>query len=353
MIPPPRLPDEELQEAVDLAGDWSELRTARVFLTGATGFFGRWLLETLAHANRRWDLGVRAVVLTRDPETFLSSAPHLKEEAWLEFHQGDVMDFAPPAGTFTHILHGAASTKASDYRFTPEVMRRTITEGTRRVLSMAAANPIQRVLLVSSGAVYGPQPENLLRFPEDHPVPAGNQDPAQAYGQGKREAERMVLEAQATLGISAPIARCFAFVGPHLPLDQHFAIGNFLQDALNGAPIHVAGDGRATRSYLYASELAAWLWALLMRGGTRTYHVGSDSALTIKELAEQVAAPLGLPVQVSGTPTPGASPARYVPEITRVPEDLSLRPTVGLATAIERTLRWHRSALRNSGHSRG
>jgi dTDP-glucose 4,6-dehydratase len=150
--------------------------------------------------------------------------------------------------------------------------------------------------------------------------------------------------------LECTIARCFAFAGPHLPLDQHFAIGNFIRDAIGNTPIHIKGDGTPLRSFLYMSDLAAWLWTILAKGhADRAYNVGSDEAVSIAQLAQLVAATLrpdgkgssSLRVQIDGTAQPGAAPATYVPDISRAADELALRPTVSLAEAIRRTAAWH------------
>lgn len=335
----PPLPEAELQEAVAMVPDWSSLRGARVFITGGTGFIGKWLLEVLGAAVRRDQLEVQAVVLSRHPERFLSAMPHLRNQPWLQFHQGDAISFELPPGRFTHVLHGAASSDARDYDRNPLAMQRTQVEGTRRVANLIAVKAVPRALLISSGAVYSAQPPELLHLPEDHPLSG---DSAPSYAQGKRESERLFIEACMTGNTVGAIARCFAFGGPHLPLDQHYAFGNFIQDALQGRPIEVQGDGSPYRSYLYASELAAWLWTLLLQGEATTYHVGSDQGLSIRELAQAVGEIASLPIQIQQAPDPGRPASRYVPAILRIPASFGLRPSIPLKEAIVRTLRWHR-----------
>jgi dTDP-glucose 4,6-dehydratase len=155
----------------------------------------------------------------------------------------------------------------------------------------------------------------------------------------------MLCSLAATNELEIKIARCFAFVGPHLPLDAHFAVGNFLADALAERPIAIAGDGTSVRSYLYSTDLAIWLWTLLFQAPSlRAYNVGSDQGVSIKELADAVAATRqpALEVSVAGSPQPGQIAARYVPSTVRAGAELGLRQTVPLQEALRRTLSWHR-----------
>ena len=335
------LPVSELDEVVRAVGDWEPLRGARLFITGGTGFFGMWLLESLAHANRALDLGLSATVLTRDAAGFHARAPHLQDGVfqWIE---GDVRNFPFPDGSFSHVIHGATSTQANLYGDQPKEMLDTIVAGTQRVLDFAMRAGTKRLLFLSSGAVYGAQPSDLTHVPEDYLGAPDILDPGTVYGQGKRMAELLCALHQKQHGLEIPIARGFAFVGPHLPLDAHFAIGNFIGDALAGRPIHIGGDGTPFRSYLYASDLAAWLWTILLQGqGSRAYNVGSDEDLSVLDLARRIAQPRHLEITQAEQVIPGAPPSRYVPSIERAKQELGLRIRVPLDEAIERTLRWH------------
>ena len=343
-----KLPPADLDHVLaHLPGGWEELRGARVFITGGTGFFGAWLLESFAQANDRLGLGARALVLSRDPGRFLEKMPHLGGRVDLGFVRGDVRDFAFPAERCTHVIH-AGTTSGSPVP--PREMFDTILAGTARVLDFAATTGARRLLFVSSGAVYGRQPADLTHIPEEHPGGPDPMDPASAYGEGKRAAELLCTLRNHAGGLETTVARAFAFVGPHLPLDAHFAVGNFLRDALAGGPVRVGGDGTPFRSYLYAADLAAWLWTILLRGAPgRAYNVGSDESLTIAEVAETVRTSLGLsaPVEIAKPPPPPGTPAsRYVPDVARAARELGLRPAVPLAEAVRRTAAWHGRAAR-------
>ncbi len=140
------------------------------------------------------------------------------------------------------------------------------------------------------------------------------------------------------------IARCWAFCGPYLPLDQHFAIGNFIGDVLAGRPIQIEGDGTPRRSYLYAADLAVWLWTILFRAPTLVpINVGSAHDLSILELAQTVAMTLNpqTEIRVARKVVAGNPLLQYVPCVDRAREVLGLRQTIGLEECVRRTANWH------------
>lgn len=149
---------------------------------------------------------------------------------------------------------------------------------------------------------------------------------------------------QKTAGVECAIARCWAFCGPHLPLDAHFAIGNFIGNVLHKEPILIQGDGTPRRSYLYGADLAVWLWTMLFRAPSLTpINVGSDEDASILELAQKVAAVLEpeAVIQVIGSPAPCSAPSRYVPSVDRARQLLGLTQTVSLKDSIRRTAAWY------------
>jgi nucleoside-diphosphate-sugar epimerase len=326
---------------------WQELRGQRILITGATGFFGCWLLESFAWANLRLNLNAGAAALSRHPQTLAQKAPHLASDPAIALHAADVRcdDFpreAFPQNTFSHVIHAATEASAALNQQTPLAMFDTIVNGTRRALEFAATNSVRKFLFVSSGAVYGTQPPQLAHVSESFTGGPDPLDPASAYAEGKRSAELLCALA-ASSDLEIKIARCFAFVGPYMQLDAHFAIGNFIYDRLHHRPIRVRGDGSAVRSYLYASDLMVWLWTILFKGQSRgAYNVGSEDALNIATLAREVAdaLPPTVDVNIASTAMPGAPVHRYVPCTARAREELGLRAEVPLRAAIRRTHAW-------------
>ena len=324
----------------------------RIFITGGTGFFGKSILDyRLRHPD--FLANAELTILSRDPTAFIAKNPKLVQQTGVRFIAGDVRTFSTTDFTdytdcptlqnhspcnpcnpwfssahFDTVIHAAtaAVTTLSD-----DEMYSTIVDGTRHVLDFAKVCGAKRILFTSSGAVYGPQ-----TTPTTEETPT---NPTTAYGRGKLAAEQMCIKS----GIPTCIARCFAFTGPHLNRRIHYAIGNFIQNCLDGKDIVIKGDGTPLRSYLYADDLVEWLFAILERGVPgRPYNVGSPHGLSIRELAETVRSALEThnAIQVLGTPT-GAQPSVYVPNVERALSELGLSVKVNLAEAIRLSASLH------------
>ena len=309
-----------------------------LLLTGGTGFFGKALLRHVLATGLPVEASV--VVLSRNPELFLSGYPELAANGKISFLKGDILnrESLPWGHAFSHVLHAATDSTIGP-SLTPLQRYDQIVDGTRNILDLAVATGARRFLLTSSGAIYGPQPTDLEALPEDWPGSPPLAEPSTAYGQAKRAAEHLCALFGAQHGLDMVVARCFAFVGPDLPLDVHFAIGNFIRDARTADAITVFGDGTPLRTYLDQTDLAHWLFTLLDQGcAGQAYNVGSDEVISIADLAHLVGGILApdKPVRILGQPTPGAVRSRYVPDIRKAKSAFGLSATVSLAEAIRR-----------------
>jgi len=334
----------DLEEILSVSEiDLRSIVNKSVLMTGGTGFIGSWLTESWDHACRQLRGKGRLTIVSRDPAAFVSE--HSLDSGRVEFISGDVRSFKVAQGTnFDLVVHAATPARATLNNNRPAEMLDIILGGQENLLRQVTNGTSPRLLFTSSGAVYGPQSPTIDRISEDQLSGPDTLNPRSAYHEGKRMAE-MLLSIAASEGVVQPlIARLFAFHGPYLPLNEHFAIGNFIRDALTGGPIVVNGDGTTVRSYQYPTDMVSWLWAIAERAqACRAYNVGSDEGMSMREIAQSVAAAAGISeVDVRGTPDPTRAIDRYVPSIDRSNTEMGLSNRVSFTEGLTRTLRWHK-----------
>jgi dTDP-glucose 4,6-dehydratase len=336
--------DSDFERAFAPTEDLFSIFGSNIFLTGGTGFFGAWLIDSFLWQKKNRDIGGASLtILSRDPARFISRFPELASRLGsVDFIRGDICDFHFPEKKFTHIIHAATPVVANNHP--SEELLKIIDQGTARVLEFAKMKGIRNLLLTSSGAVYGTQPKDLKKMPESGSV---NSEPVSTYGLGKRMAEARCLKAYEEGWLDPIIARCYAFIGPYLPINAHLAVACFTQDALNASPIEITGSGDTRRSYLYGADLSAWLWNLLYRGKPAyPYNVGSEKEFSLLNVAQEFAKQVNTSVNTESSPQ-GGTPDRYVPSVKRCLGELGLRETFDLALSIERTLKWNRENMKH------
>lgn len=345
------LPPADLDLALSLTpGFWSRFQGSRLFITGGTGFIGNWLIQTIQRANDTLGSRIELVALSRDPQRAQGNQPRVFGRGDIRLLGGDITSFAAPDGPLDLCIH--AATDVADPGKTGDALRTfdSIVGGTRRVLDVAQTKGVSRLLLTSSGAVYGPQPPDLEHVPESYVGAPDALQVSAAYGNGKRATEWLTCAYAAHgagSGLDATIARIFALVGPGIPLNGPFAAGNFIRDVLAQAPIVIEGDGRPLRSYLYMADLCVWLLRILESGQSgQAYNVGSEHPVSIRALADEVvrAAGTSSPIEVRRPGNAATPPARYVPDTLKARQSLHLQEFTPLQDALQKTLQWNRSA---------
>lgn len=301
---------------------------AKLFVTGCTGFFGKWLLSSVMAANDYFHAELRVNCLSRSPKRIVDSFPSLWARDDIEFIEGDIRSFNAPFADVDYLIHGATPSTGQTQDME---LQSVIVDGMKRVLDISA----RRVLFISSGAVYGPQPDGMKGLSEGVEC-----RPCNVYGEAKLEAELLCVNSE----LDTVIVRPFAFIGPYLPLDAHFAAGNFFKDALHGRNIAINSDGTAIRSYMYPTDLCNWLFrALLLGENNDIFNVGSDEEVSILELAKLIndCRGKGGEVEIRRTTSPDSPRSRYVANIEKAMRVLNVTVEVGLRDAIQRTLKFY------------
>lgn len=319
------------------AGLWGTLRGRTVLLTGGSGFVGSYLVESVAALNATYPespcqllLPTRSLTAVRDRWPHLIGIPHLHWFTWRD------APLEPPFARCDYVIHGASPADPAAYLRDPAATLREIVSMTDAVLAYARSSGAERLLYLSSGAVYGSQPAEMEAIPEDYAGGVSLTDPRSCYAEAKRYCE---LQCQLS-GLPVVVARLFAFLGPYQDLHASFAVPQFLRQAIGLGRIQVQGDGLALRTFCYASDLTLSLWTLLLRGEAGTvYNVGASSpVVSIRALAEEIASVVGnVTVEVLGR-ADANNPVRnrYIPDIRRLAT--LYQPTVTLREALEKVL---------------
>jgi nucleoside-diphosphate-sugar epimerase len=321
--------------------DFQLLKDKNMFISGATGFFGKWLMQILIAANDTFGLNLKITIVTRDSSKSLTDQPWLNH-SYIKLISGDISSFELTDEKFDFFIHGATAASASLNNSNPALMSDTIIDGTRRVLLQAKQSKGAKFLFISSGAVYGTQPATISHVSEDLNLGPDITHPLSSYAEAKRMAELYCQFANSNRDIQLSVARCYAFLGPYLPLDQHFAAGNFLGDATNNRDIIIQGDGLPYRSYMYPLDLIEWLLKILLHAKPGSvYNVGSDEEVTIENLAKKIASKSNnTSVQILGKQDRSKPRVAYVPSIQKANLELGLKIRYSLDESISRTLSW-------------
>ena len=323
---------------------WSELDGETIFITGGSGFFGTALLYSLLEAKKiKLDLNIKITVLTRNINAFTLKNPILVRSNFIELLEGNVVNFNFPNQKFSKIFHLATTSASETFKGEDQHRKyKTLVDGTERVLQFAVKCNADKILFTSSGVVYGEFPEGMKAVKESYSGGLDTSSALSALAQGKRDAEFLISSYADKYGFDYVIARCFSFVGPFLPLDLHYAIGNFVFEALHKDIIEIKGDGKPFRSYLDVNDLTVWLLSMMStKCNHSVYNVGSDQPVSILNLAEKIRNIISpsKKIKIRGDTTHvvgNFSRDYYVPNINRAKNELDLDVWIDLDQAIRR-----------------
>ena len=264
------------------------LSDKKIFITGGTGFFGKNLLKFFIDNNVNPQ---QVTILTRNERKFRQQYPELSNPEWLNFVQADIRDLQWNNQEYDYFIHAATSVVGQS---DAEILFDEIVEGTKKALSFAKLARVKSFINISSGAVYQLN-QNLVGLTENSPLIAKLDDPKNTYAIAKISGEHQACLA-ACADMKVTTLRCFCFAGAYLEA-SHFAIGEFVQKALNNEDIVVRSGSGVYRSYLAVSDLARQIFEVLILSMIRTnnhevYNLGSADAISLPDLAHRVVAVL-------------------------------------------------------------
>lgn len=306
-----------------------ELSDSNVLILGASGFVGGWLSNVLAHSNLELGTNIRMRLVSRNPKNFLN--PEYVDHN-VSFIPLDLLKLKNSRfETFDFAFHLATPSVAQTGGLESESVYTTTINATQLLIENAVMNGNKPTILhASSGGVYEQSQKKHLIAEDDNKVVANSSQ--HNYKNAKIETERLILESTNRGEIRGTSPRLFAFFGPGISLKDHFAIGNFMKDKLEGREIQVKGNPKTTRSYLYPTDLVNWLLAAILNPSSEATHIGSEDAISMKDLAELVSKKI-LKINYQN---PDAPVSHYVPSTTNTRTRLGVSQRVALEDGLDR-----------------
>lgn len=308
-----------------------------ILFIGGTGFFGKAFLNYIKSNPNNIN---SVTIVGRSAENFLENNKEFIELDNVRYVYGDILNDLSQLKdiSFSHVIHAAAdSTNVTNLSHLQRYKQ--IVEGTKNVLEFVRHHlPESKLLFISSGGVYGDMPSNKKSFIESDMWKSDILDSSNVYTVSKRTAEHLCSLYYDEYNLNISIARCFCFSGIHLPLNVHFAIGNFIKDALAGDNIIIKGDGKSIRSYLDQDDLSEWILEILKKDSFQktVYNIGSDESISISDLAFLIRDVSKKPIEVKILNENDVNLKRsiYVPECKKIKEKFNLTQRVSLSESI-------------------
>jgi dTDP-glucose 4,6-dehydratase len=307
----------------------------RVVITGAAGFIGSHLAETLL------DLGYSVVGIDNLLTGDIANVAHLANRDFL-FIKHDVTNYIYIDGPVDVVLHWASPASPIDYLELPIPTLKVGALGTHKALGLAKAKHA-RFVLASTSEVYGDpleHPQRETYWGNVNPI-----GPRGVYDEAKRFAEAITVAYHRYHGVDAKIVRIFNTYGPRMRVNDGRAVPTFIPQALRGEDITIFGDGSQTRSFTYISDLVDGVVRLMTSDLNDPVNIGNPHEMTIEEIARTIIRMTGSTSTLVYRPLPTDDPKVRQPDITKARTLLGWEPKVDLQQGLTRTIEYFRKKL--------
>ena len=335
--------DQMLSESYGLL---KSLQNQHILITGGTGFVGTWIAELIVYLNKNYNFNTKLTLLARNADAVLIKPTSLGRQKNVILKSKDLRNIIDLDSDINYIIHSAANPDNREHSTNPLRVIDTIVHGTSALFEKSTRlGSLSKILNISSGLVYGNQPQELDSITESYLGKVDCSQISSVYAESKRMGETICAAYRSQHRLEIVNARPFAFIGPYQLIEKPWAINNFIRDSLMGGPIRILGDGGTTRSYMYGSEMAYWMLRILVSGKSgHNYNVGSPHSISLKDLATKVSNNFSpSPAILSRNVEESESiHSKFIPNVDVVKKELGLDLKIGIDQALRKTIEWNK-----------
>ncbi|BBN58983.1 NAD-dependent epimerase/dehydratase family protein [Hydrogenovibrio marinus] len=325
----------------DILEQLSPLRGAEVLITGGTGFVGSWLARALCWLNDYRAFDTKIILLSRTPLKLKEADECFFDRSDVSFIKSDIRSIKELPQSISYIIHAAASPDNRVHMSDPVNTMDVIANGTKSILDAASRlADLKCVMHLSSGQVY--ESLNNGELIEEGRQRCGLKSGITSiYPEAKQFSESLCMAYRSQYKVPVVVVRPFAFIGPFQSLNKPWAVNSFLQEALNAQPIRILGNGKPKRSYLYATDMAAWLLAMLASGRDGgVYNLGSSEEVSLLDVAVAINSILKDKVDIVVKEI-DSSESKFIPDLSFVKESFKVKENFSFTEALNRTVEWN------------
>lgn len=344
----------DVEDIVANVGDGlNQLEGARVLITGASSYITAYFVDTCLWLNdHRFDTPCQVLALVRSTVTPDSRLGHTLGREDMTFIYQDVADPVTLETPVDYIIHAASNAAPKRYLANPINTMDANVRGTRQLLELARSQGIRGMLFFSSSEVYGEVTDAFYPTPETYKGGVDTTHPRAVYAEAKRFGETLCTTFHREFDVPVKIARVFFIYGPDFRLDDGRVIADFIKNRLSNAPIHLLSDGLGVRAFCHVVDAITGFWlALLSDANGEVFNIGSDTPVTIRDLATHFAQAGDPVLEVTYQQQVEAhlrgAPSRVCPDISKARTRLGFAPAIDLPTGIRRMLAWYQAAEDN------
>ncbi|MFZ2968012.1 MAG: NAD(P)-dependent oxidoreductase [Sulfuricurvum sp.] len=317
-----------------------KLRGKNITITGA-GFMGSWLARALVWLNDIHGYETKITLITKHPEKLQESDKLLYDRMDVDIIRSDIRSLHSLPIDTNYIIHTVGNPDNRVHMSDAINTMDTIATGTKVLFDNASRlASIEAIIHISSGQVYG-KGINSDKINESSSCAYIRSDVNSIYSEAKRYSEALCLAYRSINKLPIIIVRPFSFIGPFQELSKPWAVNSLLQEALNNQAMRIVGNGKPQRSYLYASDMAAWLLVTLANGKKGDiYNLGSCEAVSLLDITAKINKIIGNSVRVL-IQNHNEDESKFIPNEKKIKEKFGLKEMFNFDEGLSNTIKWN------------